>query len=386
MSDDIRYWLALLRAPKLGPAAWRDLLARFGTPQAILEAPRGKLRDFRLEDETVDYFALPDWPGVDRDLAWGAQPGNHILTLRDGLYPHLLKEAGRPPPVLFVHGRPEVLGHLQLAMVGSRNPTSAGGETAYEFARHLAGAGLAITSGLAVGVDAAAHRGALAGGGVTIAVTGTGLDRVYPARNRDLAHEIAERGGALVSEFPTGVPPLAEHFPRRNRIIAGLSLGTLVVEAALRSGSLITARYAAEQGREVFAIPGSIHNPLAKGCHQLLRQGAKLVETAEDILEELGALAGAAREATPVDTALDQWTAAADEAAPADGIAPAQPVDGEYRALLDAMGYDPTPIDVLVERSGLTPEAVSSMLLVLELHGDVASSAGGLYARVTKRR
>jgi DNA processing protein len=210
--------------------------------------------------------------------------------VNDGRYPPLLREIPQAPPVLFVHGDPDCLRVPQLAMVGTRNPTPSGRETARQFAAHLAGAGMIITSGLALGIDAAAHQGALAGGGRTIAVMGTSLDRVYPAKHRDLARAIAERG-ALVSELPTGTPALAENFPRRNRLISGLALGVLVVEAALQSGSLITARLALDQGREVFAIPGSIHNPLAKGCHALIRQGAKLVETANDIVEELGALA-----------------------------------------------------------------------------------------------
>jgi DNA processing protein len=250
-------------------------------------------------------------------------------------------------------------------MVGSRNPTTGGERTARDFARHLAGCGLAITSGLAVGVDAAAHQGALEAGGITLAVTGTGLDRVYPARHRELAHRIAERG-ALVSEFPPGTPPLAGNFPRRNRIISGLSVGTLVVEAALKSGSLITARLAVEQGREVFAIPGSIHNPLARGCHALIRQGAKLVETADDIAEELAALLGGLSLEPVVDAGH------ADE-----GCHSLE--DPEYQRLLQAMGHDPVSVDQLVARTGFTAETVSSMLLLLELQGHVSSSPGGFF-------
>jgi DNA processing protein len=255
---------------------------------------------------------------------------------------------------------------MQLAMVGSRNPTPGGVRTASDFARHLAHAGLVITSGLALGIDAAGHAGALAAGQPTIAVMGTGLDRVYPGSHRELAHRIAAQG-ALVSELPIGAQPRPENFPRRNRIISGLSLGTLVVEAAQRSGSLISARCAAEQGREVFAIPGSIHNPLARGCHALIRQGAKLVETAEDVVNELGALAlaGTLQEvASPTPT----------DAAPR--------LDPEYAKLLDSIGFDPLPVDVLVATCGLTPAEVSSMLLQLELRGFVASSPGGLYNRL----
>jgi DNA processing protein len=254
----------------------------------------------------------------------------------------------------------------QLAIVGSRNPTPNGRITAQDFARHLADVGLTITSGLALGIDAASHLGALESDGYTIAVMGTGLDRVYPARNRDLAHAVAERG-ALVSEYPLGTTPRPENFPRRNRIISGLSMGTLVVEAALQSGSLTTAHHAVEQGREVFAIPGSIHNPLSRGCHRLIREGAKLVETAEDILSELSALNQALN--SPPKTLEKHYDTS-------------ESLDQEYERLLDTMGFAPTPVDQLVSLSGLTAEEVSSMLLILELQGYVGSSPGGLYIRV----
>jgi DNA processing protein len=277
----------------------------------------------------------------------------------------LLREIPTPPPVLFVRGDPALLSRPQLAIVGTRNPTASGRRTAREFAAHLAGAGLVITSGLALGIDAEAHRGALEQGW-TVAVMGTGPDRLYPARHRELARQIAEQG-ALVSELPPGTPPNAENFPRRNRVISGLSLGTLVVEAATQSGSLISARLAGEQGREVFAIPGSIHNPMARGCHALIRQGAKLVETGADILEELGPLA--ATVTTPDPHPRDIPTS------------PAVSPDPEHAALLALLGESPTAIDTLVERSGLTAEAVSSMLLIMELQGYVAS-AGGFYTRL----
>ncbi len=268
-----------------------------------------------------------------------------------------------------MHGNPAVLATPQLALVGSRNPSAAGRDLAHDFARHLCGAGLTVTSGLALGIDAASHQGALDGEGLTIAVTGTGLDRVYPARHRDLAHRIAQRG-ALVSEFVPGTPPLAEHFPRRNRIISGLSLGTLVVEAALASCSLITARLAAEQGREVFAIPGSIHNPLARGCHSLIRLGAKLVENVQDILEELGPMVSD----MPYNTVLCSG----------ENSVTGLDLDDNSLKLLDCVDFSPTSIDTLVERSGLTPEQVSSMLLVLELHNIVESASGGCYTRRVK--
>ncbi|MDG4548930.1 MAG: DNA-processing protein DprA [Candidatus Contendobacter sp.] len=355
--------MALLRAPGIGPARFARLLEHFGSAAAVFAADSAVLRSLELPDTALNYLSRPDWRRVEEDLAWLERPGNHLLRLDDPRYPPLLRQIAYPPPLLFVHGDPDCLRLPQLAIVGSRNPTPLGRETAQRFAAHLAECGLLITSGLAFGIDAAAHQGALTGGR-TIAVMGTSLDRVYPAQHRDLAHAIAERG-ALVSEFPTGASLAAGNFPQRNRLISGLALGVLVVEAAARSGSLITARLALEQGREVFAVPGSIHNPLAKGCHALIRQGAKLVETAEDILEELGALAATTREIGP------------DPAA-----APSATLDEDYRQLLVAMGDEPVGIDLLVERCRLTAEAVSSMLLILELEGYVAAIPGGLYGRL----
>lgn len=359
MTDDIRRcWLGLIRAPGLGPMALRPLLDAGLSPCEIVRQPAG------LPEALRKGIAAIPWQRVDEDLAWLQGEGNHLVTLASSDYPDLLRDIPDAPLVLFVHGDPAVLALPQLAMVGSRNPTTGGARTARDFARHLAGCGLAITSGLAVGIDAEAHQGALDADGITLAVTGTGLDRVYPARHRELAHRVAARG-ALVSEFPPGTPPLPGNFPRRNRIISGLSVGTLVVEAALKSGSLITARLASEQGREVFAIPGSIHNPLARGCHALIRQGAKLVETADDIAEELAALFGGLLPPP-----------ASDAAESPDSLA-----DPEYHALYEAMGYDPVSVDGLVARTGFTAEAVSSMLLLLELQGHVSSQAGGLFTR-----
>jgi len=277
----------------------------------------------------------------------------------------LLKEISDPPSILYVQGDIELLSQWKIAIVGSRNPSRSGRDTAFEFGCFLAQGDIAICSGMAMGIDAAAHQGALSGRGKTIAVVGTGLDRIYPAKHRDLAHDIVENG-LMISEFPLGTPPRPENFPRRNRIISGLSLGTLVVEAATKSGSLITARQALEQGREVFAIPGSIHNPLARGCHQLIREGAKLVETASDIIEELGALA-----------AVSLPTAASFEADKSD-----HELDGDYQVLLDCLAYDPIEVDSLIQQSGLTADAVSSMLLLLELQGQVESLPGGRYVRV----
>ncbi|HEC16572.1 MAG TPA: DNA-protecting protein DprA [Sedimenticola sp.] len=364
------HWLALVRTPGLGSRGINRLLEQTPDP-GVLFGPAAKFPEgLKLSADIASRLRDPDWDLVERDLAWLALPDNHLITIRDPQYPPLLRETPDPPPVLFVHGDPKVLTLPQLAIVGSRNPSVSGERTAHEFARHLAAAGITITSGLASGIDGAGHQGALDGKGVTIAVTGTGLDRVYPARHHALARQIA-RHGALVSEFPPGVPARAGHFPRRNRIISGLSLGTLVVEAALRSGSLITARQAAEQGREVFAIPGSIHNPLARGCHALIRQGAKLVETAQDIIEELGPL-------------LETLSAPPNLGS---AVPPAETpleLDADYRQLLDNIGFDPLPVDLIIERSGLTAEEVSSMLLLLELEGYVSSAPGGGFCRTHK--
>lgn len=367
-SESLRQWLALLRAPGVGPAAFVRLLDEFGDAGTLF----GGTAPAALPEALRRYLRSPDWAAADRDLAWSREPGNRILRWGTPEYPALLAEISDPPPLLFVHGDATLLQEPQLAVVGSRNPTAGGEETAHAFAAHLAGVGLTITSGLALGIDAAGHRGALAANGTTIAVMGTGLDRVYPARHRDLAHEIAAAGGALVSEFPLGTQPRPENFPRRNRIISGLSLGTLVVEAVLRSGSLTTARHALEQGREVFAIPGSIHNPLARGCHALIRQGAKLVETAEDILEELGPLAAS-------------LTRTARATAPDEGPTAPAALSPAHAQLLDLMGFDPVSVDQLTIRSGLTAAEVSSMLLILELGGHVASRAGGRYVRSETR-
>jgi len=363
-ADDITAWLLVSQAPGIGSRKFQKLLDRFGDPRAILRASRQQLQAAGAPAPGIDWLLAPDERAIQPSLNWLEGPGRRLLTLADPAYPTLLKELPDPPPLLYVQGDPDCLSQPQLAIVGSRNPSPVGIRNAREFAACLAGAGLTITSGLALGIDGAAHRGALQRGR-TLAVTGTGLDRVYPARHKALAYEIVEQG-ALVSEFPPGVQAKPENFPRRNRIISGLSVGTLVVEATPRSGSLITARLALEQGREVFAIPGSIHNPQARGCHRLIRQGAKLVESAQDIMEELGALFGS----------LISHQSSPQPSAPGAGK-----LDAEYRQLLDSMGYDPVSVDELIERTGLTPESVSSMLLLLELDGHVSSAAGGYYCR-----
>ena len=362
LNNELACWLALLHVPGVGPQTYQRLLTHFSKPSHALRANQYDLKAAGIHKQALlNDLKQPDWEAVELGLDWLDQDNNHLLTLHDANYPALLRETPDPPPLLFVKGDVTLLSSLQIAIVGSRNPTPSGQETSYAFAHKLAEAGLTITSGLALGVDAAAHHGALSGG-KTIAVTGTGLDRVYPASHRDLARQIAE-SGALVSEFPPGTPPLPRNFPRRNRIISGMSVGTLVTEAALRSGSLITARCALEQGREVFAIPGSIHNPLAKGCHSLLRQGAKLTQETNDILEEIQPLAIASIEMTQ--TASE-----------------ALPLDSDQQKMLHMVGFDPTPLDILVERAEMTAEKVSSLLVSLELLRLISPVPGGRYIRI----
>ncbi len=363
----INDWLQVSFASGIGPRGFARLLEHFGEPGRVLSAGRTALREAGLRPETIQSLLEPDLQAIDQTLSWLDTEGAHVLTLLDAAYPPLLKEIRDPPPLLFVQGDPRLLQDPQIAIVGSRNPTPSCVETTEAFAEYLAGCGLVITSGLALGVDGAAHRGALRAGR-TIAVLGTGPDRVYPARHRDLARHISS-AGALVSELRPGIGPEGRNFPRRNRLISGMSLGTLVTEAAMKSGSLITARCAGEQGREVFALPGSIHNPMARGCHALIREGAKLVETARDIFEEL---------APGIRAAL---TADEPPAAPESTEGVGQVLDPEYRQLLDAMGYDPVAADDLIQRTGLAAKSVASMLLLLELQGAVSSVPGGRYCR-----
>ena len=317
-----------------------------------------------LAGEKCAAIVSPDEVRIDAAGEWLTHNAHHLVVFGEDSYPEMLSQITGAPLLLYVNGDVDALHLPSLAIIGSRNPTRGGAQNAVDFSRHLAKRGLAIVSGLAQGIDTAAHRGALDVKGRTVALLGHGIDRVYPAANRDLAHEISA-SGALVSEYPLGAPPERWHFPERNRLISGLSLGTLVVEAARRSGSLITARLAADQGREVFALPGSIHSPLARGCHALIRQGAKLVETADDIISELAPLAGH----------LLQSTEPADEQE-----ARAVPIDDDYNELLAVLSHDPATIDELAPQSALTIEQLSSMLLILELHGEVESLSGGRYA------
>jgi DNA processing protein len=366
-------WLRLSLTPDI-PGAVAQALARHPAGlAALLEAGSGELATLGVPADAARALTGPAPEWLPAALDWLAAPGHDLLTLADPDYPPLLKELRDAPAALFLRGRRALLAEPQFAIVGSRNPTPQGMENARAFAEYLAGCGLVICSGLASGIDAAAHAGALGAGAPTTAVLGCGPDRVYPAANAVLAQRIAAEG-LVISEYLPGTRPLREHFPRRNRIISGLSLGVLVVEAARRSGSLITARLAGDQGREVFAIPGSIHNPLARGCHQLIRQGAVLVETAADILAEIGPLAGVAL--APPGPAADR--AAASRTA-------AEEPDGDYARLLEALAHDPCGVDALAARTGLTAAEVSSMMLILELQGDVESLPGGRFVRKTTR-
>lgn len=358
MDPDLEAWLRLSLLEGLGPQSLRKLLLAFGSPRDILSAGA---RDLAAVVPSGVAAAIRDGGASDEDLnkvsQWLIDPANQILTFADASYPRQLLEIADPPPLLYVKGQVELLNQPGFAIVGSRNATAQGLGNAEAFAITLSNAGLTIVSGLALGVDAAAHRGGLAGAASTIAVIGTGLDVVYPARNRELAHQIAAQG-VLVSEFALGTPPVASNFPRRNRLICGMSRGVLVVEAAVSSGSLITARLAADQGRDVFAIPGSIHSPLAKGCHTLIKQGAKLVESAQDVLEELG------------------------ETFPASGaaISIGKP-EGEH-PLLQHIGFDPVDTDTLQQRCGLSSADINMALTDLELAGQIELLPGGRWQRI----
>lgn len=354
--DDVIDWITLSLIPGVGGETFRQLLKSFGLPNYILNASYAQLSAVvksSVARAICDRAANED---IDRTLSWLKIPGNNLVTLADTTYPVRLLEIADPPPLLYVKGRIDLLNANSLAIIGSRNATPQGISNAESFAQSLSEAGLTITSGLALGIDAAAHKGGLTSGGSSVAVIGTGLDIIYPAKNKELAFRLA-REGVIVSEFPLGTPAIASNFPRRNRIISGLSRGCLIVEATLKSGSLITARLAAEQGREVFAIPGSIHSPFSKGCHALIKQGAKLIESANDILEEL------------------HWHA------PVLNLKNS-PLEDRDDPLLIAMGYEPVAIDGLATRMNLPVAEISSKLLTLEIEGKVSSLPGGLFQRL----
>lgn len=371
-ADARRALLFLITINGMGPKRLRRLLDAFATPQAALQASATEWIRLGLPSSLAHQQprGMPD--RVEAMLSWLEESERHHLVLAgDESYPPQLADLPDAPAALFGEGDIRLLKEPQLAIVGSRTPSTGGINNARAFARYLSAQGLVITSGLALGIDAAAHRGALAAQGATIAVMGTGPDIIYPREHCELAAEIVAQGGLLVSEWPPGTMARKEHFPRRNRLISGLSEGVLIVEASLQSGSLITARLAAEQGREVFAIPGSIHNPLSRGPHRLIREGAKLVETAQDIFEELidtlGARLRQTDEATPFE--------------PASAPALMAHIDPEQQKILDCLGFDPQSADTLIASSGLTPAEVSSILLMLELAGHVATLPGGLYVR-----
>jgi DNA processing protein len=367
-AGDLAQWIRLEQTSGVGPETARKLLAEFGLPGNIFSAQSSSLLRVvpeRIARALLAPISVQTQALIEKTLAWTEQPGNHVLTLADAGYPQTLLNISDPPLMLYIKGRIELLANTSLAIVGSRNATVQGASNAEKFAEAMSDAGLTIVSGMALGIDTAAHQGSLRSSykntaGSTIAVIGTGPDIVYPARNRDLAHRIAE-AGCIVSEYPLGMPAIAANFPRRNRIISGLTRGVLVVEAAAQSGSLITARMALDQGRDVFAIPGPIHSPLSKGCHQLIKQGAKLVESAQDILEELGQF-----QLRP----------------PAINAAPTNPGDPATERLLAVMGFDPVDINLLAERAVLDISVLNAKLLTLELEGLIEMLPGGIYRRL----
>lgn len=362
------YCLALIRAPGIGPKKFAALVGEFGSAKAVFSVSANQLKGLIPPGKALlEYLAKgPDRVFLRADLDWLTGKNHKLLVLGTPDYPSQLAQIHDPPPVLYVKGDYALLQHPQIAIVGSRSPTPMGKVNAYEFARNLSTAGFTITSGMAIGIDSESHRGALDGLGSTIAVVGCGLDIVYPKRLLHLAVEIAGKG-ALVSEFPIGTPPDRKNFPRRNRIISGLALGTLVVEASLKSGSLITARLASEQGRDVFAIPGSIRNPLSRGCHSLIKQGAKLVESAEDIGQDIAPQLSVPMKVSPVAAGSTRVNASTGS--------------GTAQVFLETMGFDPISVDHMVEISGLPAAEVSGLLLQLELEGFISQIPGGQYVR-----
>jgi DNA processing protein len=360
----------------LGGARLIQLVDKLGGINRTVSSGQPALKQAGLDEDTISAIRNPDTALLDQDSKWLEEPDHHLLTWDSDLYPALLRDIPSPPAALFVAGDPNVLWQPQIAVIGSRNPTAGGRDNALDFSAELSRQGLTITSGMASGIDSCAHLAALDAGALTVAVTGTGLDRVYPASSRGLAARIRQRG-ALVSEFPLGTSAKPSHFPSRNRIISGLSLGVLVIEAGLNSGTLITARMAGNQGRDVFALPGSIHNPMSKGCHRLIRDGARLVENVTQIMEELaplaGQLAGELKKQLKQPADQGQLEFSAEE--------PQVEQDPEYRQLWSCLGFDPKPMDSIIEQSGLTARAVSAMILMLELRGKVEAHPGGAWSR-----
>jgi DNA processing protein len=378
-------WLAFLHAPGLSAAKRRLLLDTLGSIRTIVAISEPQARALRVTPETVLAMKRPSAKMIDQGLSWLSGAGRALITLGDARYPELLARAADAPVALFVEGAPERLAMPAIAIVGSRGATHQGAEFAAALAGAFSAAGLTVVSGLALGIDTAAHTGALIGPGSTAAVMATGLDRMYPKQNAALAARIIAEGGVVLSEMPLGTAPLPALFPQRNRIISGLSLGVVVVEASLQSGSLVTARFAGEQGREVFAVPGSIHNPMARGCHHLIRQGAKLVESARDVLSELAPLIQG--DAAQLHSAIANTQLAKPKRrtmaspAPTQSALPLAPVDAETARFLDQMGYDPVSIDRLVDLTGMSIAALSAQLLTLELDGIVDKLSGARYQR-----
>ena len=368
--QDCVYWLRMHEIQGLGRQTTYQLLKAFGSAEAIFAASHANLRKVVSDDIANQIKAETVSDQIKITLEWLAEPNNHLITLADEDYPRLLLETSDPPPILFAKGQLSCLQQPSIAIVGSRNPTAQGEKNAHEFAMLLAEFGFTIVSGLAIGIDAAAHRGALASNGKTIAVVGTGLDIVYPAKHRELAHEIIKQG-LLISEFSLGTPSLPQNFVQRNRVISGLSMGCLVVEASLQSGSLITAKFATEQDRDVFAIPGSIHSPQSKGCHQLIKQGAKLVDAVQDIVHELKSEHFVSLAAIPLKKNF----------IPAKNTSPEE-IPHADKALLDLMSFEPVTVEYLLQHSGLTSDTLSSILISLELDNKIASMPGGRYQRI----
>jgi DNA processing protein len=371
-TEEVIAWVALSRAPALDAGTLSKALETLGDAQGVIGTSDCARQCAGVPPLSREYLLSDACTLRAAERAWLEDPAHHVVPFTHSSYPAALRELASRPIALYVAGSVGVLNDPQLSIVGSRNPSPAGRDIAFEFAECLAACGLGITSGLADGIDSAAHRGALKAQGITVAVLGSGVDVIYPRSNRTLSEEI-RRQGALISEFPLGTPPRRQNFPWRNRIIATLSLGTLVVEAARRSGSLITARLAADHDRELFAVPGSIRNPLSRGCHELIRHGAKLTETAADILSELN-----------FSRVFERRPDARGGLAPPSMIEAG--MDKDRKILLDALGFDPADLDVLVVRTGFKPEAVSSMMLILELEGHVQAAPGGRYSRVVRSR
>ncbi len=380
--ESLQALIAVHKTKGIGTSTISKLLSVFKQPQDILDASHSSLQQVGLSTIQVNALQQQSLSIADDDMEWlEASDRHHIITLEDEHYPLLLKQISDPPYLLYVNGDHKLLNDPQLAVVGTRNPSKVAVSTTKSFSSYLSRQGLCITSGLALGIDASSHKGALEASGPTIAVIATGQDRVYPSRHRELAHQIAEQG-AIVSEFPIGTAVHPKYFPRRNRLISGMSIGVLVVEAALKSGSLITARLAVEQGREVFAIPGSIHNPMARGCHQLIKEGAKLIETAEDILEELQSLIGLTSYVNRKNSELTRKSRAIsvinhdnlNQNAP-----PMFTYTKEHESILSVIGHEPISIDQMVVETGMAANIIASMLLILELDGIIAACGGGYY-------